>query len=410
MKDAFGFFDDFLQHIWYPIREEIKGRDMTAIIKDGRERPLLARHQWIFSGAIESLTLEKEGDIAKVLTKSGELIGHAYFNRKSDIIGRMISLGNGDPIEALQSKVKRALALRKSLFSEETTAFRLINGEGDGCPGFIADLYDDVLVIQVGTLGMENLKEVIVDAIKEEFPVRAVYEKSTAASRKKEGLAPKEGLLYGTLPEELIIKENGLSYFVNVREGQKTGFFLDHREMRERVRELARGRRVLNCFSYTGGFSVSALKGGAAEVVSVDSSKQALEIAEKNFALNGFASKVIKADAFQFLRDDPLDYDLVILDPPAFAKTKGEVAGALRGYREINRETLKKMPKNSLLLTASCSYYVDDALFEKAIYQAALEAKRDVAIIGRHIQAPDHPISLFHPESDYLKSLLLAVS
>lgn len=386
---------------------------MQAVIKSGRERPLLSKHQWIFSGAIESLNIKEDGDIAPVLTSSKELIGYAYFNRKSDITGRMISLGSCSPQEALISKVKTAARLRKQVIDRSVTdAFRVINGEGDSIPGLIADLYKDVLVIQVGTLGMDRLKNDIIQTLKEEFQISCVYEKSRGASRKKEGLAQKDELLFGSLPEELVIKENGLLYLVNIVEGQKTGFFLDHREMRMLIGKLTKGKRVLNCFSYTGGFTVAALQGGADSVDSVDASKMALEMAAKNVEKNGFQlpeESFIKEDAFDFLKKDSLDYDLVILDPPAFAKTKGEVAGALRGYKEINREVFKKMPPHSLLLTASCSYYVDDTLFEKAIYQAALEADRNVCIIGRHIQAPDHPINLFHRESDYLKSLILSV-
>ncbi|CRX38661.1 Conserved hypothetical protein [Estrella lausannensis] len=371
------------------------------------------RHQWIFSGAIESIDLDEEGGIAKVLDSHGALLGHAYFNTRSDITGRMVSFKDADPLEAIMKKVREAADLRKTLFdTKQTNAFRVINGEGDGLPGFVADLYGSILVVQVGTLGMEKLKDSLIEQLKEIFPITCVFEKSTAPARKKEGLTPKEEALFGELPKECEILENGLSYIVNIREGQKTGFFLDHREMRLKVRSLSKNRRVLNCFSYTGGFTVSALAGGACLADSVDASKMAVATAERNVNLNGLkaeGSRFLKADAFDFLKLDPLDYDLVILDPPAFAKSRGEVKGALRGYREINREAMRKMPDGSLLLTASCSYYVNAPLFEQTVLQAALDAGRDVRIVGRHIQAPDHPVNLYHEESDYLKSLLLVL-
>lgn len=386
---------------------------MTVVLKSGRERPILMRHQWIFSGAIESIDIEEEGGIARVVDCSGHLLGHAYINTRSDITGRMVSFGDADPTAALMNKVREAADLRKTLFDgAKTNAFRVINGEGDGIPGFIADLYGAILVIQVGTLGMEKLKDRIIEELKKTFHIACVFEKSTAPARKKEGLKPLEETLFGELPKEAEIMENGLSYIVNIREGQKTGFFLDHREMRLKVRSLSASRRVLNCFSYTGGFTVSALAGGALLADSVDASKMAVTLAERNVSLNGLkaeGSRFLKADAFDFLKTDPLDYDLVILDPPAFAKTRGEVKGALRGYREINREAMRKMPDGSLLLTASCSYYVDPPLFERTVVQAALDAGREVRIIGRHIQAPDHPVNLYHEESDYLKSLLLVL-
>lgn len=371
------------------------------------------RHQWIFSGAIETMTLKEEGAIAQVVASGGELIGHAYFNSRSDIIGRMVSLGDEDPLEALDRKVREAADLRKSTIDfSKTNAFRVINGEGDGLPGFVADLYGTILAVQVGTLGMERLKARIIDALKKSFEITCVFEKSTAPARKKEGLPQTEESLFGEIPKETEILENGLAYIVNIREGQKTGFFLDHREMRLKVRSLSSKRRVLNCFSYTGGFTVSALAGGALVADSVDASKMAVSLAERNVSLNGLSnesSRFIKADAFDFLKTDPLVYDLVILDPPAFAKSRGEVKGALRGYREINREAMRKMPSGSILLTASCSYYVDPSLFERTVMEAALGAGRDVRIIGRHIQALDHPVSLYHEESDYLKSLLLVL-
>jgi 23S rRNA (cytosine1962-C5)-methyltransferase len=232
-------------------------------------------------------------------------------------------------------------------------------------------------------------------------------------SRREEGLLDEEGVLYGTLPtDELVVRENGLLFAVSVVEGQKTGFFLDHREMRHGIRLISSGKRVLNCFGYTGGFSVYAAAGGAKQVDTVDISGGAIAGARRNMELNGFSSaahQFVEGDVFAFLRESPLDYDIVILDPPAFAKKKKDIVQACRGYKDINRIALQKMPKGSILLTSSCSYYVDPVLFQTVVFQAAVEAGRQVKIIGRHQLAFDHPINLCHPEGEYLKSLLLYV-
>lgn len=274
----------------------------------------------------------------------------------------------------------------------------------------MVDRYDQVAVIQISTLGMEQLRPFIVEQLQRLLKPRTIYEKSMMTSRREEGLSDVQGLVAGEAVQEVEIRENGLRFVVSIVEGQKTGFFLDHREMRQLIRELAKGKRLLNCFAYTGGFTVYAAAGGALSVDSVDLSAQAIAYARRNDAFNGFATAAERfhvADVFDFLRERPLDYDLVILDPPAFAKRQRDVVAACRGYKEINRSAMQKMPKGSLLLTSSCSYHVDAGLFQKVLFQASVEAGRTARIIGSHRLASDHPINLSHPEGDYLKSFLL---
>jgi 23S rRNA (cytosine1962-C5)-methyltransferase len=385
----------------------------SVILKPGKEKAIQNRHHWIFSGAVQSLPSFKDGDLLPVRTSGGQLLGTGYFNRKSGIIGRMIAFDDTPPLQAISDRLDKAIALRNTLFDKTSTnAFRLINGEGDGLPGLTVDVYDTVLVIQIGTKGMDVLRPLLVDYLDLKLKPLAIYEKSLTPSRKEEGLPQFQGVLKGAVPESMTVKENGLLFTINFEKSQKTGFFLDHREMREWVRGLASGKRVLNAFSYTGGFSVYALAGGAVSVDSVDISEDACELSKKHVKLNGFevdSQGFFCKDVFQFLREEDFNYDLVILDPPAFAKRQKDVIQACRGYKDINRLAMEKMPPGSLLLTCSCSHHVDETLFQKVMFQAAHEAKRQVRIIGRHRLASDHPINLYHPESDYLKSLLLYI-
>lgn len=384
-----------------------------VILKPGKEKALKHRHHWIFSGAVAQFPNFEDGDILHVHTTKGELLGSAYFNRKSSIVGRMIAFDATPPLEAMRQNIDAAIALRQQLFSKaKTNAYRLINGEGDCLPGLVVDRYDDVLVTQFATLGMERQRSWLIDYLTQTLKPRAIYDKSLLPSRKDEGLAQTQGTLYGPEINEVNILENGLHFTVSIREGQKTGFFLDHREMRDWMRALTSDKRVLNCFAYSGAFSVYALAGGASRVDSVDISEEAIAMAKHNVIANGFdANKhgFYAEDVFEYLRNKPLDYELIILDPPAFAKKQKDVIAACRGYKDINRLAMQKMPPKSLLLTCSCSYFVDKTLFQKVIFQAAVEASRKVRIIGSHRMAPDHPINVCHPEGDYLKSLLLYI-
>jgi 23S rRNA (cytosine1962-C5)-methyltransferase len=382
-------------------------------LKKGRDKAIRNRHHWIFSGAVqEPLPAFENGSVLPVYSYEGDLLGSAYCNTKTSIFGRMISFDDTPPEEAIKQHIIQAKELRNRLFdSAITNAYRIINGEGDLIPGLIIDKYDSVLVVQIATLGMEKLKPLIIDVLRDQFHPECIYEKSDVPARSEEGLKPVKGILYGTLPEKVRIKENGFTFLVDSVNGQKTGFYLDQREMRKLIGTLSSGKRVLDCFAYTGGFSVYAACNDAAIVDSIDSSASAMELAKLNCSLNKQTARCnfLTDNVFTFLREHPLNYDIIILDPPAFAKRKSDVIKACRGYKDINRLALHKMPPNSLLLTCSCSYYIDDSLFQKVIFEAAVEAQRTVRIIQKHHLAPDHPINVCHPEGNYLKSLLLYV-
>ncbi len=385
----------------------------SVILKPGKDKAVRNRHHWIFSGAVRSLPEFENGSLLPVASAEGEPLGHAYFNRKSSIIGRMVSFGSEDPRDALRRRVREALVMRRRYFDRKTTnAYRIINAEGDGIPGLIADLYNDVLVVQVATLGAEKLKLFLLELLIAELGPRTIYEKSDLPSRREEGLAPYEGLLYGEPAGEVRIREEGLEFLVDIIDSQKTGFFLDQREMRKLTREFAGGRRVLNAFGYTGAFSVYALKGGAVVVDTLDISEKALELARRNSELNelpGTSGQFIASDVFDFLRQPDLDYDFIILDPPAFAKKKSDVVPACRGYKDINRLAIRNVRPGGLVMTCSCSHYIDEHLFRQVVFQAAAEADRRVRVIQQHRQAIDHPVNIFHPETAYLKGLLLYV-
>jgi 23S rRNA (cytosine1962-C5)-methyltransferase len=393
------------------MREEV-------ILKPGKEKSLLKRHPWIFSGAIAKIPPITNGDILPVFSSEGQFLAKGYFHGQNSISGRMLTFLDQSIPEALTSAIDRAIALRQTFFSsEKTNCYRLINAEGDGLPGLIVDRYDQVLVIQINTCGMEKLKDQVIDLLVKKCQPQAIYEKSLSSARRQEGLSESQGWVYSEGPLEMIVREEGILYRVSLEKSQKTGFFLDQREMRKKIGELSQGKRVLNCFSYSGGFSLSALLNGAAHVTSVDSSSDALELARNNTELNGIdlqTHEIVLADAFDFLRSTREQYDLIILDPPAFAKKRADQNRACAGYKEINRAAFELLKKSKsalpLLLTCSCSYFIDHALFQNVVSQAANDAGVDALILSRHAQAIDHPISLAHPEGEYLKSLLLKLS
>lgn len=385
----------------------------SVILKAGKEKAIRQRHHWIFSGAVHSFPSFENGEILSVYSFDHQFLGYAYFNRRSGIVGRMLSFDETPALEALEKNLKKALDLRKHFFNPEfTNSYRLVNGEGDGIPGLILDCYGDVVVLQSSTLGIDKLKSWIVHWIREHLNPITIYEKSQLPSRREEGIENQHGFLFGKEQDAFSFMENGLLFTSSLEKSQKTGFFLDHREMRQMVRDLSKGKKILNAFSYTGGFTISALAGGAARVDSVDISEEAIQKVKEHTALNGFSvveNRCFTEDVFNFLREKELSYDLIILDPPAFAKKQKDIIPACRGYKDINRLAIQKMPSQSLLLTCSCSYYVDEGLFQKVIFQSALEAKREVRIIGKHRLGIDHPVNVYHPESHYLKSLLLYI-
>jgi 23S rRNA (cytosine1962-C5)-methyltransferase len=385
----------------------------VVVLKPGRDKAIRNRHHWIFSGAVKSTPDFENGSILPVYSAEGEQLGYAYFNRKASIIGRMISFGDEAPEDALRRNAANALELRRRFFDPaKTNAFRLINAEGDFIPGLIADVYDDVIVLQVGTLGIDKLKPLFLELLVKQLQPRAIYEKSDQPSRREEKLPDYEACLYGEKVARLPIRENGLSFLVDIQNTQKTGFYLDQREMRVLAGKLAAGRQVLNAFAYTGAFSVYAGKGGAARVDSVEISRNAVDLARENFRLNGLSEdsgSFIVGDVFEFLRQSDLNYDFIILDPPAFARKKTDVVAACRGYKDINRLAIQRVRPRGLVMSFSCSYFVDEHLFRQVIFQAAREADRPVRILQKYCQPFDHPVNIYHPETEYLKGFLLYV-
>lgn len=382
-------------------------------LKRGKEIPVKNRHHWIFSGAVENIPRFQNGDIAEVLSHNREFLGYAFLNNGTTILARMINFEKKDPFESIRANIRAASELRKSVFKEsETNCYRLVNGEGDYLSGIVIDRYADVFVIQIVSSGFERYKKLIVEELVKSFKPKCIYEKSNSPARSKEGLKMSEGVLYGELPSELIVRENNIFFKVDIKNSQKTGLFLDQKEMRKMIGDLSFGKSVLNCFSYTGGFSLYAAKGGANTVTSIDIAKDAIETAKENFTLNKISHnnhKFLAEDAFQFLSRDSLKYDVIILDPPAFAKKREDLPNAKKGYLNINKTALAKIPSGGFLLTCSCSYHMTYDIFEEVITRAANETGRKIKILSKQILGKDHPLNLFHNEIDYLKSLLLYV-
>jgi 23S rRNA (cytosine1962-C5)-methyltransferase len=295
----------------------------------------------------------------------------------------------------------------------DTDAYRLVNAEGDKMPGLVVDRYGDCLVVGVGTAGIERWREAIIALLIEEIGVRAVYERSEGRSRKLEGLADRVGAAFGSVPESMEIMENGLRFEVDIQTGQKTGFFLDQRLNRELVGRLSRGASVLNCFSYTGAFSLYAALGGAKRVVSVEASATANEIAAGNFRRNGLNAEshpIVRADCFEYLRQSTDEYDLIILDPPALAKSRKDVDRAAHGYKELNLQAAKRLAEGGLLAAFSCSNHIDEELFGKIVLGAVRDAGKTAQLLFRTGPGPDHPVNLAHPEGRYLKGLFLCLT
>jgi 23S rRNA (cytosine1962-C5)-methyltransferase len=388
----------------------------AIILNPGREKSILRRHPWIFSGAVQRV----EGDpmlgaTVDVLSAAGEFLAQASFSPHSQIRGRIWTFDHQEiGKEFFREKMKSSLQARNILSIEaDTNALRLVHAESDGLPGLIVDRYDEVLILQSLTAGSEFWKETLADLLLEATGLRTIYERSDADVRELEGLPRIVGPLRGPAPaSRLAIQESGLKFIVDIEHGHKTGFYLDQRNNREQVRQLARGRDVLNCFCYTGGFGVYAMAGGAKAVVSVDTSADALAIGRENYALNGLTSggsEWIEADVFQMLRkfrDQDRSFDMIILDPPKFASTSARVEKAARAYKDINLLAFKLLRPGGILVTFSCSGGVDAALFQKIVASAALDAGVDALIMEHLSQGPDHPIALNFPEGSYLKGLV----
>jgi 23S rRNA (cytosine1962-C5)-methyltransferase len=387
-------------------------------LKPNRDRSVRRFHPWIFSGALARLEGTKEPGLAEIIAASGEFLGRGFYNPNSQIVCRIMTWRD-EAIDAdfFRRKIENAYQTRRRLFDangQNTNAFRLVNAEGDGLPGLIVDKYADYLVMQISTLGMSHFRNEIVAALQQALQPQGIFERSSGPALSEEGLQPVTQTLAGNEPPtSLQIRENNLLFEVNIHEGQKTGFFLDHRENRAWVGRICAGRKLLNGFGYTGAFSVYARQGGAQRVVTVDSSTPAIELAKKNFALNGFeiaSDDFIAADLFRYLRSTTQKFDFIILDPPAFAHRQKDVENAARAYKDINLQAMKVVESGGLLLSCSCSQPVSPDLFQKILFGAAADAGRAVRILGQSGHAPDHPISVYHPEGRYLQAMLLHVS
>jgi len=388
---------------------------MQIIIKKGRDKSLIRRHPWIFSGAIQQADENiASGSTVDLLSSEKRFLARASYSPTSQIRARVWTFDN-EPVdkEFFRKRIRQAIDLRSSLFDAKNNSSRLIYAESDNIPGLIVDRYNDVLVMQCLTAGAEYWKETFADILLEETGLSTIYERSDADVRELEGLENKVGLLRGTLPEpQITITENDLKFKVNFADGHKTGFYLDQRKNRLRVRELAKDKDVLDCFCYTGGFTVNALAGGAKSVLSVDSSADALELCKENIALNDLPADrhtSLEGDVFQLLRkfrDEARSFDMIILDPPKFAPTSAHAEKATRAYKDINLLAFKLLRAGGRLVTYSCSGGVDAGLFQKIVAAAALDANVDAQIIEHLSQGADHPISLHFPEGAYLKGLV----
>ena len=395
---------------------------MTALVlKKGREKSLKRRHPWLFSGAIDKIVGKPaSGDTVDIKDGSGKVLARAAYSPTSQIRARVWTFDAEDEIDAgfFRARIERALALREALPARRhTNALRLVHGESDGLPGLIVDRYADVLVAQFLAAGVERWRDPILDLLSELTACEAIFERSDAEVRKLEDLPPRVGFARGNRnASRCPIVEYGLNFRVDVEQGQKTGFFLDQRENRQRVRELAAGREVLDGFSYTGGFSVATLAGGAKRVTAIESSAPALEVARENLAANPLDQgriDFVQGDVFtelRTLRDRGARFQMVILDPPKFAPTAAQVRNAARAYKDINLLALKLLAPGGLLATFSCSGAVSPELFQSIVAGAALDAGTDAKIIERFSAAADHPVSLEFPEGDYLKGLLVVKS
>jgi 23S rRNA (cytosine1962-C5)-methyltransferase len=390
----------------------------AVVLKPGREKSLRRRHPWVFSGAIaHTLGEPRAGDTVEVRDAAGERLALAAYSPGSQIRARVWTFEAGDSVDAsfFGIRLRRALALRAELpAAKHTNALRLVHAESDGLPGLVVDRYGDVLVAQFLSAGSERWRDAILDALVELTGCEAVYERSDADVRKIEGLGPRAGFVRGDRSAaRCAIVEHGLNFRVDVEQGQKTGFFLDQRENRQRVRALAAGREVLDGFCYTGGFSIAALAGGAKHVTAIESSAAAIEVARENLAANPLdASRVefVQADVFahlRVLRDRGARFGLIVLDPPKFAPTAAQAKNAARAYKDINLLAFKLLAPGGLLASFSCSGGVPAELFQSILAGAALDAGVQAKIIERFTAAADHPVALEFPEAEYLKGLLL---
>ena len=387
------------------------------ILKPGREKSLKRRHPWVFSGAVAKVQGQPgPGETVAIGSATGEFLAVAAYSPRSQIVARVWAWEDRAIDGAFFSRrIERAVEQRRTVLDTETDAMRLVHGESDGLPGVVADRYGNTVVLQLTSAGAERWREVIADALLEVSGASRIWERSDAEVRALEGLTPVIAALRGARePTRIAISEQGLQFEIDLEHGHKTGFYLDQRDNRRRVRTLARGRDVLDGFCYSGGFALNALAGGAKSVTAVDSSADALALARGNAELNKLAqAEWLEGDVFQLLRrfrDQGRNFDLVVLDPPKFAPTAAHAGKAARAYKDINLLAFKLLRPGGLLATFSCSGGVSADLFQKIIAGAALDAGADAQIIDRLGPGADHPVALNFPEGDYLKGLVCRVA
>jgi 23S rRNA (cytosine1962-C5)-methyltransferase len=383
----------------------------TVILKRGKEGSVKRFHPWIFSGAIHSIQGDAEnGDWVKVTDTSNRVLGFGHY-QTGTIAVRVLSFAVAiQDDDFWEQKISAAYHQRfaTGVISPDTNAYRLIHGEGDGLPGLIIDVYNGVAVMQAHSTGMHRDRLAIANAVKATFgdSISAVYYKSLSTGTESE-------YLLGMAVSPHVILEHGNKFYVDWAEGQKTGFFLDQRENRKLLGSLSKGKTVLNTFCYTGGFSIYALHAGAKQVHSVDASEKAIDLTRRNIELNGFSSveqECFNADTFDFLKESKASYDLIILDPPAFAKHKDAKHQAMKGYQRLNAEAMRRIQPGGIIFTFSCSQVVDRQLFYDTVVSAAIQSGREIKVLHHLSQPADHPVSLYHPEGEYLKGLVLYVN
>jgi len=386
---------------------------IVITLKPSREGPVRAGHPWIFSGAIDSIKGQATpGALARIASADGKPLGIGYYNPNCSIAVRMLTRTD-EPIDTsfVRRRLATAYVLRQTLLPPQTTAYRLVNGEGDFLPGFIVDVYERFVICQCLTAGAEALKSLLVDGLVALLSPQGIYEKSEGNVRQEEGLPNATGLLWGVEPSSLIeVQEHGCRFLLDPRGGQKTGFFLDQRDNRKLVRDLAANKTVLNGFAYTGGFGIFAATGGATHIVSVESSNSALHLARKNWFQNHLPEQqgsFLQADMFSYLRQTLQSFDLIILDPPPFVRRRRDKQTGIKGYKEINLQAFRNLAPGGHLLTFSCSQHVSVQDFRQTVLFAATDAKRNVQLLKHLGPAFDHPQNLFHTEGAYLKGLWL---
>ncbi len=387
---------------------------VKVYLRNGKDKALRMGHPWVFSGAVHHVEGQADaGTICDVFTAGGELLGSGFINPGSTIRVRMLST-NGEMFNPsdLSQRIADAIALRAPLLDDKTDCCRLVNSEGDNLPGLIVDKYGPGLCVQILTAGMEKFTAEIVSCLGQCMSPDFIYERSDTDARLREGLSGRDGCMKGTLPPSVTVLENGLRFNADIATGQKTGFFLDQRDNRALFAAYAKGKTLCDCFCYSGGFSVYGLSHDARYSTLVDISKEASGVAKSNCALNNIDRsrfETVGADVFDYLRKTDKQFECIVLDPPKFAKHKGEVSAAARGYKDINLLAMKNIRKNGILFTFSCSNAIDPNLFRQIVFAAAADSRRHVQVLHVLCAAPDHPFNIAHREGEYLKGLVLRV-